>query len=591
MRLLLPLPSFPLLLLASLALAPSVALAQGNDKAPPAGDKAPPPAGDKAEGDRAGDARKADEQAAKPSPEAPKEVSTKKMYDPVDTVRMSDFMDTRITWTFGDDDVTKSTGEVFPISPNASANDRPQYRLFFDNLNSRFAGRENLTHLVLYRKLPGYIENLDTEAALVLRFDVGQLAAGRNNVNSAMYDSGSYLRLFYKTGSYEVAGEKRKKGVDLVFFPLDTDRFRLGYLYDLSWGGTAQAINQSIFPRLSGSAPGAKFQYTGEGLYGFIGFKTAQITEVNKKPSDSLDVEFTRIQETNYGLLAGGGADLTDMIRLDLGGGYFQQGRFEQPGVEGIRVYTFGASSRLVIHDKMPVPASVDFALYRNDPNAPMVIFRNETYRPGVFAWAVSVEGSHLRQNLKDFDRPGATKLQPASAGAVQGTIKSGYFRLQTTAIYRDLPFVLRNQPSVIPFETIPTKANTEPEMFLALATDYYLEGSRLTPGLGLGLQLPATFSSNQTDVFGVDIGRATVIRQQGNTSNLPESKKRVPIVQARASMRWDLSPMMAAVIWGQYIRDNNATRLEQAPDGTSFQRNFVSPDFIGFGTSLQARF
>ena len=70
----------------------------------------------------------------------------------------------------------------------------------------------------------------------------------------------------------------------------------------------------------------------------------------------------------------------------------------------GQRVYTYGFSGRLVLHDRMPVPSSVDFALYRNDPNSPMIIFRPETYSPGTVAWAVSFEASHLRQNLKVFN-------------------------------------------------------------------------------------------------------------------------------------------------------------------------------------------
>ena len=165
-------------------------------------------------------------------------------------------MDTRLTWTFGDDDFLHATGELVPLSPTFSVGDRPQYRLFFDNLNSRFAGRENLTHLVLYKKMPGFIENLTTEAALVLRFDIAELAANTGNVNTALYDSGSYIRVFYQTG-----GDARRRASRRVFFPLDTDRFRLGYLYDISWGGTAASINQSIFPRIQGASPGLKVQY------------------------------------------------------------------------------------------------------------------------------------------------------------------------------------------------------------------------------------------------------------------------------------------------------------------------------------------
>ena len=79
--------------------------------------------------------------------------------------RIGDFMDTRLTWVFGDDDVLKQTGQAFPLSPLISVGERKQYRMFFDSLNSRFAGRENLTHLALYKKMPGFIEDLDTEAS------------------------------------------------------------------------------------------------------------------------------------------------------------------------------------------------------------------------------------------------------------------------------------------------------------------------------------------------------------------------------------------------------------------------------------------
>jgi hypothetical protein len=106
-------------------------------------------------------------------------------------VNYGNFMDTRLSWTFGDDDFLHKTGELVPLSPTFSIGDRPQYRLFFDNLNSRFSGRENLTHLVMYKKMPGFIPKLTTEAALVLRFDLQSLSAATGNLNSALQDAGS----------------------------------------------------------------------------------------------------------------------------------------------------------------------------------------------------------------------------------------------------------------------------------------------------------------------------------------------------------------------------------------------------------------
>jgi hypothetical protein len=506
--------------------------------------------------------------------------------------RVGDFMDTRLTWVIGDDDVLKQTGQAFPLSPNFSIGDRRQYRLFFDNLNSRFAGRENLTHLALYKKMPGFIDDLDTEASLIVRLDLAALASNSGNLNQALYDAGSYIRAFYHTARYD--DPKKVEGIGLTLWPIDTDRFRLGYLYDISWGGTAAAINQSIFPRLVGSSPGAKFGYEHPKFNVFVGFKTATIVQVEETltPGTS-EVEQIRIGQTNYGVLGGGGAQVADNFRFDLGGGFFTQGKFDLPDVEGLQIWTGGASARLAVHDEeMPVGQSIDFLLYRNDPNKPQIIFKPETYKPDKTLWLVSLEGSSLFQRLKDFDVAGEVAVQPAFAGALQGQIKADFFRASVTGIFRDLAFVLRNQPSFIPFQTIPADAETAPEFFFALAADYYFEGPRLTPGVGAGLQFPATFTSESVDLSSAPISRTVVVRDQGNIAILPVNTGAVPIIQGRVSLRWDISPILAAIVWAQYAYDNNATFVERDPnEGTVALRTFVSPHFLGFGGSAQARF
>jgi hypothetical protein len=504
--------------------------------------------------------------------------------------RIGDFMDTRLSWTFGDDDVLHSTGLAFPLSPDPSIGDRKQYRLFFDNLNSRFGGRENLTHLALYKKMPGFIKGLDTEASMVLRFDIAALATNTNNLNQAFYDAGSYIRAFYHTGD----DPNGKTGLGITFWPIDTDRFRLGYLYDISWGGTASYINQSIFPRIQGLSPGAKVQYDGDGWNVFVGFKTAGIVQLQQTlaPGTS-EVEQIRITQTNVGVLGGGSFDIGDYFHFDVNGGFFQQGKFDLPDVAGKPVWTAGVAGRVLVHDKdMPVPQSIDFLLYRNDPNKPQVIFKPESYTPGKTTWLVSAEYDNLFQNLKNFDVTGGLKVQQARAAAFQANIKSGFFRASLTGIYRDLPYVLRNQPSFIPFETLPADAKTTPEAFFAAAADYYFDGPHLTPGIGAGLQLPATFKSTSLNAASSPIDRTVVVREQGNLAILPINKGAVPIIQARASLKWDVSRILSAIVWVQYIRDNNATFVGRDPtEGTVSLRTFIKPDFLGFGTSVQARF
>ncbi len=376
--------------------------------------------------------------------------------------RVGDFMDTRLSWTFGTDDVLHATGLAYPLSQSFNVGDRPQYRLFFDSLNSRFSDRENLTHLALYKKMPGFIKNLDTEASATIRLDLNQLGSNSNNLNQAIYDAGSFIRLFYHTNG----NPDGHVGLGLTLWPVDTDRFRLGYLYTLSWGGTASYINESIFPGIQGSAPGGKLSYDGDRWGVFFGFKTALISQAQQTFAPGTNqIEEITIQQTNVGLLAGGNVDITENVRLDVNGGYFQQGKFDLPDVFGQSIYTFGGSARLFIHDKdWLVPESIDFRLYRNDPNKPMVIFKPVAYTPGKTMWAITAEYDNLWQNLKDFDKAGATNLQQARAAAVQADIKSGFFRVEGTFLYRDLAYVLRNQPSFIPFETMPKDAVTTPE-------------------------------------------------------------------------------------------------------------------------------
>lgn len=507
-------------------------------------------------------------------------------------VNTGNFMDTRLTWTFGDDDFTHATGELIPLSPTFSIGDRPQYRLFFDGLNSRFAGRENLTHLVMYKKMPGFIPRLTTEAAVVLRFDFAALAANTGQLNSALYDSGSYLRVFYRTGADVPAG-KAAEGVSGVFFPLDTDRMRLGYLYDNSWGGTAATINQSIFPRIQGSSPGFKLQYDSKDFYAFVGFKTATIVQPEKilVNNGTGDAEVVRVGETNYGVLGGLGVDITENFRADLGAGFFQQGKFDLEDVRGKSVWTAGSSARLVVHQNMPVPASVDFQLYRNDPSAPMALFKPTDYKPDQLAWSISAEGDYLVQHLKDFDSAGATKNQGALAGSLQGVLQAGYLRASATAIVRNLNYVVRNVPGFIPFETLPSSASSSPEIFGSAAIDYYLKELHLTPGFGGGVQLPSTFRSEFTE-GGVTASRTVVVRAQGNESILPFGKDRTAVIQARASLKWDLSTTLSAVGWFQFVRDNNGTLIVRDPqEGSASLRVFQSPNRIGLGLALQARF
>jgi hypothetical protein len=198
---------------------------------------------------------------------------------------------------------------------------------------------------------------------------------------------------------------------------------------------------------------------------------------------------------------------------------------------------------------------------------------------------------TQLEQNLKNFDQAGVTTNQGAYAGALQAVLREGYLRLSATGITRDLNYVVKNVPGFIPFETLPAGAKTQPEIFGALAADYYIRALRLTPGIAGGIQLPSTFQS-QFAIDGLPASRTIVVRAQGDESILPLDDQRRPIYQARISLKWEISEMLKAFIWLQYVNDNNATLVVTDPnEGTASLRVFQSPSTLGMAASLQARF
>jgi opacity protein-like surface antigen len=490
--------------------------------------------------------------------------------------RAGDFMDTRITWTFGDDNVLVAAGEQIPDSPYPSIGDRQGYELFMDNIDSRYTGRENQTHLVMYKRVAGFFPRLSTEGAAVIQFNISDDGLG-------LGDDGSYLRIRY--GFDDRSEDEDGDGLALVFFPFDTERFRLGYIWDISWGGGGLFTNKR-----NGFAPGLKLEFDVGIADWFVGFKTARVTEQHEADAEG---EPLNVQETNYGALAGVGFDFTDWFRVDLGGGYFQQGTFDQPGLVGEPVYTYGGSLRLALHDGIDVGPGADFRLYRNEPyavdalaeEAEAAVAEAEAEGPGPppeLAWAVTLEGTILGQHVADMDSFGGSVIQPAYAAALQGKINYGGFSAHLTGFFRNLEFILHNVPSFSPFVAIDTEATVDPEFFAAAGVSYFFDGPRLTPSLIGGVQLPATLMSGGTTV---------VVRDEETRDILPAGDESVPIFSARLSLRWDLSTILSVYGMVQYVRDENATRLDRDPEGSGTFRTYRRADQLGMAIMTQARF
>ncbi|MBS2033097.1 MAG: hypothetical protein JST54_34815 [Deltaproteobacteria bacterium] len=495
-------------------------------------------------------------------------------------IHTSDFVDTRLSFLFADENVLAKPGETTPNSPGpriAGTGQTAQFNQFYDNFNTRYTGFETLSNLVLYKKSDTFFHGLSAEAALALTVLV---LAEKNNPqtqSTAIQDASSYIRLNYAPAAWDAKTE----GISFTGFPLSADRMRLGYAYKISWGGS------DIFPNQGGSVPGAKLMLNKNlgsmPFYAYAGIKTttienAQIHEL----------------ETNYGVLGGAGIDVLPILRLEANAGYFQKGVNPEPQVLGVPVNSRGVAAEAVFHKGEPIGYSPDFALYKNDPNQPINFFRPESY-PGGLSYTVALEGDFLQQTLADPDIFGATKTQNASASALQIRVKYDYLRLGFLGLYRSLSYIQFNAPGFPPFYDFPANTTEDPELFFAVNADYYFPAIHLTLGGIGGLQRPSSFTTSDTlggnnPPAGLSGTRTVVVTDINTFDVLPTGASAVNVFSAKGTARMDISEYIAAVGQIYYTRNNNLTTFKDDILGVS-EPSFQKPDILGFNLLLQARF
>ncbi|MBM7114992.1 hypothetical protein [Archangium primigenium] len=489
-----------------------------------------------------------------------------------------DFVDTRLSFAFADDNVFANSGETTPNSPTARFGGGLQNTQFYDNFNTRFSGFETLSNIVLYKRMPAFFEGLTTEAAftvLVLENPSGDIS---------LRDNSSYIRLQYRPQGW---GEN--EGLSLTGFPVSADRFRLGYAYRISWGGSGVFTTRAA----QAGVPGAKLQLTRDRWYAYAGAKTALVFN-----------DLIKEQESLYGFMAGAGWDVLETLRLEAGGGYFQKGIVPGLAAQSVRapVNSAGVSAQGVYHVGVPVGTSIDFRLYKNDPDVYQRFFAPEQY-PGGLSYSVSLEGSYLVQTLSDPDVFGRTVPQGATALALQARAKWNYWRFHLLGLYRSLSFIQFEVPGLPPFSEFPKGTEVSPEMFLAAGADYNIPAWHLTPGFIIGVQQPSSFRSPDP-LLGGNIPpqgftgtRTVVVRDVSTLSILPTTCGPTnaiclaePILSAKGTFRWDLSETVATVGELYYTYDPNRTTFRDDAVGIA-QPSFQMPHALGFNLLLQARF
>jgi len=519
-----------------------------------------------------------------------------------------DFVDTRLNFTITDENLLVKPGETNPSVPGVRIGAPNSLGiLFFDNYDTRYTGYENLTHLVIYKKMG--TGRFTAEAAYVLRL------LQFTDVNLSSIDDGSYIKLTYWFDRNHEAGGS-KTNLAFTAFPLNADRMRLGYSYRISWGGSPiffkfnpdLPIGSSAFITNTNPAPGAKLQLSGERYYAYAGFKTSMLLNKNPQVEEQVAV---------YGALAGAGVDIVPQhLRLEANGGYFDRGTNPlffgtTVGPMGMTftdypVASYGGTLQVSAFKGISPTQSADFALYRNDPMVTASrYFARPAYLPG-FNWMASGEFTAVGTTLQDVGRPNSTTTQFSYAGDVNLRAQVGHVRLRADFETRSLGYILINQPSLVPYQDFPAGSLVNSELFGVLGFDYFFDRIGFTMGGSVGLERPATFTppAGQT-ISGPLMGNAggtlttsatIVVRNEGDVSILPEKDaagraiREVPIFAAKAELREDFLEWFACILQVYYQNDGNQTHPAKAPDGTEV-RSFNHPNQIGFNLTLQARY
>ncbi len=503
------------------------------------------------------------------------------------------FDETTISFSFADDDILKDPGETRKNSPEAYIGGQAE------NAVDRVGGsvyNNTATRLALYKKVE--TGELFPEGALRLRM------TGDSSGKYSLGDDSSWLALKWQP--------KEDHLLALTMYPTDSDRFRLGYHYDISWGGTR------VFPKnfTRGLVPAIKLSWEMPRLAAFLGLKTALVRSPAEDILDNPGGNTNQfVERTYYGLLGGGSVEIVKGLSFIVSGGYFGKGTSTRSDVLGTRIHAGGVSGTIAYHLGGEVGERLDLRMYYEDPDRYPIRPGEETYDRD-FGFDVALEYSHLAQNLEDPDRFGSTRVERSNAFALSAGMRVKKWRLHFDAIYRDLSYIVWNVPGFVPNQALPESADLSHggafsflpefmggEIFTVISTDYFVEFTRsmgLTPALSIGMLLPATYTPTASGAtgqgpFAADYAKGiytTVIR--GSNANdwdsLKAGDEELPVFLAKFDLRYNLSQHFSLIGEISYANDPNYTQVVIDEHGHAL-REFIDPNIIGLGVVSELSF
>jgi hypothetical protein len=473
----------------------------------------------------------------------------------------------QLNW--GDDNLLIGSGETRENSPEPNFGRCARTRI--DGLPAEDCARGS-TRLGLYKDV-GIGDRLTAEGALVVGLGLDTDPESSKAGQVSLFDLGSYLRIGRTFGA---------TGVDEAFvelFPVDARPLRLGFHPELEWG------TKDEFPKnfRRGQAPGVKLGARIGPLYAFAGAKSALVKsplEVELESDIGNQVLFAT--RTYYGVLGGLGVRLFESLTIEANGGFFHKGTLTKEGVLGRDLLSGGGSVRVGFERGLPIGLRIDSGLYERAASGPVEI-TPAAYDRGQ-AFAATAEASLRVQSLADFESPGSTDLEEATAGHAGAKLRLGDTRIHAEGRLRSLTWITAEVPGFFPYATLPATSETSPELQALGSVDHRL--GDVTLALTAGLRFPATYRGLPPKGTGEDpasAGIRTVVvgdKDAGGWSILPEGQDAVPVFWVEAGVQW--SPAKEFAVLGEVLlgRDENRTQVERNEEGHAL-RVFTQPNVL----------
>ncbi len=477
-----------------------------------------------------------------------------------------DFVDVWVTSAFEDGNV-RAGPEAY--SPSANFVQRGN-RTFFEDYETRSSDDISRATLVLYRKDKGNWPGWWTEAAFVLRY-TPYLDPDQTDPGTQIEDDGSYVRIVRELGSEDHT-------LSLTGYAVDSGRFRLGYSYDLTWGG------REIHSFTTGAAPGVRLQWQKDGSYAFAGAKSTV--------GDYIEPE-TRLKRNQayYGALFGFGVQLGDHIKVEAGLGSFQQGQIQNVDsttstLYGEPIVAFGYSGQVAWRSTADLGwiESADLKLYRNSPDFVKDSYVSHRTLDGT-GILVQAEIDRLQHNLLDPVKGDTTTIETGTAGDLQTLLVSGGTSVGVDVVYKDLPYILFNVPGLTSGVAMSPDMQSKPQLYTRLKASHYFAQAHVAPMIGVGLMQPATY----------DTSSGTFVQYtEREKEQVPTGAEPAAIMSGIIGAQIDMSKSVVIVSELLYTVDNNQSQFVQTsdhPEGKRTAAPGVERNVLGMNIMMRARF